>query len=120
MSTVSDLKQANGKLVVEVNGQRILLAMDGDNVRAVSNKCSHLGLPLVGKTAMFQADISNGCVTCPAHGTAFNLESGQVVGDWCPKMPSLPLIGKIGGDKPVPLPTFESRTDDSGSIEVLV
>jgi nitrite reductase/ring-hydroxylating ferredoxin subunit len=142
--------------VVEINGQRILLAaVDGD-VKAVSNKCSHLGLPLVGKTAVFQADISDGwvggwvrsasrrlmhtayshcrransgppltaqpyclphpllalpparspaisthacshlafcsCVTCPAHGTKFDMTSGQPVGDWCPKMPSLPLV----------------------------
>lgn len=120
VGTLADVKAANGKLVVEVNGQRILLALDGNQVRAVSNKCSHLGLPLVGKTPIFQAEVSNGCVTCPAHGTSFNLETGSVVGDWCPKMPSLPLVGKIGGDEPVPLPTFESRTDESGSIEILV
>ena len=29
-------------------------------VFAVSNKCSHLGLPLVGKTAMFQAQARRG------------------------------------------------------------
>lgn len=36
--------------VVEINGQRILLAAVDGSVKAVSNKCSHLGLPLVGKT----------------------------------------------------------------------
>jgi nitrite reductase/ring-hydroxylating ferredoxin subunit len=48
--------------VVEINGQRILLAAVDGNVKAVSNKCSHLGLPLVGKTAVFQAEISDGWV----------------------------------------------------------
>lgn len=43
------MKIAGGRLVVEVNKARILVAdVDGD-IFAVSNKCSHLGLPLVGK-----------------------------------------------------------------------
>ena len=39
----------NGKAVVEVNGTKVLLALDGEDVRAVSNKCTHLGLSLQGK-----------------------------------------------------------------------
>ena len=46
------LKAAGGKLVVEVGGQRILLAEVDGSVFAVSNKCSHLGLPLVGKVRL--------------------------------------------------------------------
>ncbi|KAL4424709.1 hypothetical protein ABPG77_000052 [Micractinium sp. CCAP 211/92] len=112
-----ELGQAGGKKVVEVNGQRILLAAVDGSVKAVSNKCSHLGLPLVGKTPVFQAEVANGCVTCPAHGTKFDLSTGQPVGEWCPKMPNLPLVGKIG-DTPKPLPTFEARIAESGEIEV--
>jgi len=47
---------AKGKMVVEVGGAKILLVNDGGALYAVSNKCSHLGLPLVGKTAVFQAE----------------------------------------------------------------
>lgn len=46
--------------VVEIDGQRILLAAVDGAVKAVSNKCSHLGLPLVGKTSVFQAEVANG------------------------------------------------------------
>jgi nitrite reductase/ring-hydroxylating ferredoxin subunit len=46
--------------VVEIDGQRVLLAAVGEEVRAVSNKCSHLGLPLVGKTALLQGEVANG------------------------------------------------------------
>lgn len=46
--------------VVEIGGQRILLAAVGEEIKAVSNKCSHLGLPLVGKTPVFQAEVANG------------------------------------------------------------
>ncbi|PRW20446.1 ferredoxin component [Chlorella sorokiniana] len=114
----SELASNGGKKVVELDGQRILLAEVDGAVKAVSNKCSHLGLPLVGKTAMFQADISNGCVTCPAHLTKFDLTTGQPVGEWCPKMPNLPLVGKLGDPKP--LPVFQSRVSESGVIEVNV
>ncbi|EFN52420.1 hypothetical protein CHLNCDRAFT_138918 [Chlorella variabilis] len=114
-----EIGAAAGKKVVEIGGQRILLAAVGEEIKAVSNKCSHLGLPLVGKTPVFQAEVANGCVTCPAHGTKFDLTTGQPVGEWCPKMPNLPLIGKIG-DTPKPLPTFEARIAESGEIEVNV
>lgn len=43
---------------------------------AVSNKCSHLNLPLVGKTAFFQGEVQNKCIICPAHKTAFDLATG--------------------------------------------
>ncbi|KAL4854820.1 Apoptosis-inducing factor 3 [Chlorella vulgaris] len=112
-----DLGAAGGKKVVEIGGQRILLATANGEVKAVSNKCPHLGLPLVGKTALLQGEVANGCVTCPAHGSKFDLSTGEPVGEWIPKMPSLPFVGKIG-DTPKPLPTFEARVGASGEIEV--
>jgi nitrite reductase/ring-hydroxylating ferredoxin subunit len=35
--------------VVELGGSRVLLVAVDDDVFAVSNKCSHLGLPIVGE-----------------------------------------------------------------------
>jgi phenylpropionate dioxygenase-like ring-hydroxylating dioxygenase large terminal subunit len=49
VSTKDSLSSTGGKSVVEVGGQKVLLVQEGDQVYAVSNKCSHLGLPLVGK-----------------------------------------------------------------------
>lgn len=40
--------------VVELGGERVLIVSVDNTVYAVSNKCSHLGLPLVGKTALLQ------------------------------------------------------------------
>jgi hypothetical protein len=37
--------------------QRVLIVEDAGEVFAVSNKCSHLGLPLQGKTALFTATV---------------------------------------------------------------
>jgi len=116
-TTKDAVKAAGGRLVVEVSGQKILIAESDGEVYAVSNKCSHLGLPLVGKTAVFQGKVVNNCIVCPAHDTAFDLKTGEVKGEWCPKFPNLPLVGKVSDKKP--LPTFQSRVTESGEIEVL-
>lgn len=115
--TVADVQAAGGKKVVEIGSAgRVLLADDNGTIRAVSNKCSHLGLPLVGKTALLQGEISGSCVTCPAHATRFSLVDGSVQGEWCPKFPQLPLVGKLGDKKP--LPVYAVRVSESGAIEV--
>lgn len=44
--------------------------------------------------------------------------AGEVKGEWCPKFPSLPLVGKVSDKKP--LPTFQSRVDEAGNVEVYV
>jgi nitrite reductase/ring-hydroxylating ferredoxin subunit len=106
----------NGKAVVEIGGSKVLLALDGTEVRAVSNKCTHLGLPLVGKTAFLQGEVAGGCVTCSAHGSRFNLTTGAPEGDWCPKMPNLPIVGK--GPGPKPLPTYKVTVAEDGAISV--
>ena len=108
------------RAVCEVAGDKVLVAKAGGKCYAVSNKCSHLGLSLVGKTALLQGKVGevNGkqCITCPAHGTAFSLEDGSVQGEWCPKLPNLPLVGKLGPGK-APLKTFASRVE-GGTVEV--
>jgi nitrite reductase/ring-hydroxylating ferredoxin subunit len=115
-ATKADVAAAGGKKVVETPAGRVLLAEDGGKMYAVSNKCSHLGLPLVGKTALLQGEVSGGCVTCPAHKTRFSLADGSVQGEWCPGFPQLPLVGKLGDKKP--LPTYAVRVSESGAIEV--
>lgn len=42
----------------------MLIVEDAGSVYAMSNKCSHLGLPLQGKTAMFTAEVRLRCVRC--------------------------------------------------------
>jgi len=115
-ATRVDVTAAGGKKVVETLAGRILLAEDGGKLYAVSNKCTHLGLPLVGKTALLQGVIKDGCVTCPAHKTRFSLADGSVEGEWCPGFPTLPFVGKLVESKP--LPTYALRVLADGVIEV--
>jgi nitrite reductase/ring-hydroxylating ferredoxin subunit len=113
--TKDDVKSADGgRMVVTIDDQKVLLTVVDDAVYAVSNKCSHLGLPLVGKTAMMQGQVTGGCIVCPAHGTAFDVKNGEVVGEWCPNMPNLPLVGKMTKEKP--LPTFSTSLDENSGV----
>lgn len=60
-------------LVVHAGEVEVLLVRAGGELRALSNRCSHAGWPLApGK-------FEEGCVTCPAHGSVFELEDGAVV-----------------------------------------
>ncbi len=61
-------------LLVEVTGQEIaLFNLDGD-IFAVDNTCTHSGGPLA------EGDIESDRVTCPWHGSIFNIKTGGVLG----------------------------------------
>ena len=76
-----------------------------------------MGISLVGKTALLQGEVSGGCITCPAHGTRFDLKTGEPQGEWCPKLPELPFVGKVG-NKRCSQPTFPVSVDESGAVSV--
>ena len=118
-TSLSDLKAApRQRLVADVNGQAVLVVLwEDESVYAVSNKCPHLNLSLVGTTELMQAEVKDKCVICPAHKTAFDLETGEVKGEWCPGMPDIPFVGKINNDAK-PLAVFASRVTDDGVVEV--
>jgi len=47
-------------------------------VYGVNNRCTHLNLPLQGRTALVGKPLINGCVVCPSHSTAFDVKTGEV------------------------------------------
>jgi nitrite reductase/ring-hydroxylating ferredoxin subunit len=117
--TLPDLKEKGGRAVVELGGGKILIQEFMDDLYAVSNKCPHLGLSMQGKTALLSADMrDDGCIVCPAHGSAFELQTGEPKGEWCPGLPTLPLVGKPMLGTPAPLPTYDVRVGAGGMIEV--
>lgn len=77
---------APGDIVpVEADGLQLLVVADYDgSVYCVANVCPHLGTPLD------QGTIGDGTIVCPLHKSAFSLESGELVGDWCPFPPVRP------------------------------
>jgi nitrite reductase/ring-hydroxylating ferredoxin subunit len=107
---------APGELVpVETDGLQLLIAADLDgSIYAAANICPHLGTPLDQGSINAQ-----GALVCPLHKSAFSLETGELVGDWCPFPPVLgPLVlGKL--EPPKNLAVFPVRAKGA-NIEVLV
>ena len=62
--------RARGRLAIQVNGHALVLFADGDQVRAVDNRCPHMGFPLDRGT------VHDGILTCHWHHARFDVSSG--------------------------------------------
>ena len=62
---------------VVVDGQALLILKDGDQVFAIGNQCTHQGAGLDKGVVKIAGSVKT--VTCPAHGSTFNLETGKVM-----------------------------------------
>jgi nitrite reductase/ring-hydroxylating ferredoxin subunit/uncharacterized membrane protein len=58
---------------VEVRGNPIVFLKQGDRVYAASATCTHVGGPLD------EGELNGACVTCPWHGSEFDLRNGHVL-----------------------------------------
>ena len=109
------------RAVVEIDGVGPVLLQEfmGD-VYAVSNKCPHLGLSMQGKTPLLSATVGDDCtLVCPAHGSTFSMKDGSPKGEWCPKLPELPVVGKPFAGEAKSIPTYAVSVDEaSGEIMV--
>ena len=86
-----------------VNGLDIIIfaSRDGQRLDAFANACPHLGSPfdlatIERKPVQDKGRMDDGtgdgcvdCIVCPVHRTAFEIQSGQVRGEWCPYPPVL-------------------------------
>lgn len=104
--------------MVKANDQQILLVEHDDGVYAFSNRCAHMNLPIEGKTPFINAKVEEGCLECPWHGSNFSLETGEPQGEWCPRMPPIPIMNKKLGNERSSQPKFDCRLQDDGTIEV--
>ena len=107
------------RVVVELDGLgKVLIQEFAGDVYAVSNKCPHLGLSLQGKTPLLSATVEDGAIVCPAHGSAFDLKTGATKGEWCPKLPALPVVGKKYCGEPTAIASYAVSVDESGAIKI--
>ena len=58
---------------ITVEGNEIMLAKAGGRYYAVSNRCPHLDASLA------RGKLEGKVITCPSHGTQFDITTGQVV-----------------------------------------
>jgi nitrite reductase/ring-hydroxylating ferredoxin subunit len=59
--------------VVEVNGAKVTLARVDGRVHAFDDTCTHAGCSLA------QGELDDTVVTCPCHGSRFDVRSGDVL-----------------------------------------
>ncbi|MDD2795878.1 Rieske (2Fe-2S) protein [Acidocella sp.] len=98
---------------IKVAGHSIALTRVGGKVQAFVNKCPHLGMPLT------KGKIEGGAVTCPFHGSKFDICSGRNV-DWVKNFLGMPLPGWAQsalamGKQPAGLKTL-AATEKDGAI----
>jgi 3-phenylpropionate/trans-cinnamate dioxygenase ferredoxin subunit len=72
VARVEELKSGTMKRV-NAEGREILLAKVGDSYYATDNRCSHRNGDLS------QGKLEGTVVTCPRHGSQFDISNGQVV-----------------------------------------
>jgi nitrite reductase/ring-hydroxylating ferredoxin subunit len=71
---LADTELADGKpCKADAGGAPVLLYRTAGTVYALASTCTHMGGPLVEGT------ISDGCVTCPWHGSTFRFADGSIV-----------------------------------------
>jgi len=72
IAKIEELKSGTMKRVI-VGGREILLAKAGDNYYATDNRCPHR------KGDLSQGKMEGTVVTCPVHGSQFDISNGLVV-----------------------------------------
>lgn len=89
---------------VSAGGREILLVRSGETYYATDNRCSHLG----GKLS--EGELDGTVVTCPLHGSRFDVADGTVV-RW---LKGTGLLATIGGliKSPRPLRTYPLKMED--------
>ncbi|MFH1647214.1 MAG: Rieske 2Fe-2S domain-containing protein [Chloroflexota bacterium] len=96
---------------VTVGAHEILLARVGKSYYAVGNRCTHMNGDLsLGK-------LEGRIVTCPRHGSQFDLRDGSVV-RWMKGSGIMAALGKAL-KSPRPLPRYKVRVDgDTVLVEI--
>jgi nitrite reductase/ring-hydroxylating ferredoxin subunit/uncharacterized membrane protein len=73
VASMEEFEKPGQMKLVHLNGHRIVVAREGDRIVAFGDHCTHRGGPL--------SDGVLAChmITCPWHGSQFNVETGEVV-----------------------------------------
>jgi nitrite reductase/ring-hydroxylating ferredoxin subunit len=89
-------RSAEGKPIrVTADGSDVLLFRTGDHIVAVSNRCTHQRAPLHRGVVRESGSLLT--VTCPLHGSTFDLTDGRVLRG--PAIERLPLFeSRVNGN----------------------
>jgi len=114
VASSGDIKE-NASYAARVEGARLLLTRVGGQVRAIENKCPHLGL------SMARGKVEGEVIHCPWHGSTFNVCTGQNL-DWITavagvKVPDWSRSLIAFGKQPAAVRTFAAR-EENGRVLV--
>lgn len=73
VGSMDEFEKPGQMKLVHLNGHRIVVARDGERIVAFQDRCTHRGGPLADGV------LACGTVTCPWHGSQFDVETGDVV-----------------------------------------
>jgi nitrite reductase/ring-hydroxylating ferredoxin subunit/uncharacterized membrane protein len=96
--------------LVHLNGHRIVVAREGDRIIAFQDHCTHRGGPLADGV------LACNLITCPWHGSQFNVETGEVVsGPAEEKIQIYPVrveqdLVQVIAPEPLPTPTLAGKS----------
>src|SRR5215831_18890290 len=79
-----------GSLVSHVHGHTLALFADGDDVRAVDNRCPHMGFPL------HRGTLHDGILTCHWHHARFDVATGGTFDQWADDLRVFPVEVRDG------------------------
>lgn len=105
-ASLSELRAA-GRLVVHLDGHVLCVFADGDTVRAVDNRCPHMGFPL------HRGSLADGILTCHWHHARYDLCTGGTFDQWADDLRTFPT--ELEGDdvyvdvSPPPYPVIHQR-----------
>lgn len=74
-----------GSLVAHVEGHTLALFADGAEIRALDNRCPHMGFPL------HRGTVDDGILTCHWHHARFDLATGGTFDPWADDVRSFPV-----------------------------
>ena len=103
VGNINELEDGTMKAVL-AQEREILLARVGDKYYAADNRCPHMG----GKLS--QGKLEGTVVTCPLHGSRFDLRDGQVV-RWLKGTGLVSMIGKAL-KSPRPLAIYNVKVEN--------
>ncbi|MWV38744.1 Rieske 2Fe-2S domain-containing protein [Natrialba sp. INN-245] len=82
--------EASGRELASVDGTPIALFAHEGEIRAVNNRCPHMGFPLVEGT------VDDGILTCHWHHARFELSCGDTFDPWADDVPTYPVEVRDG------------------------
>jgi nitrite reductase/ring-hydroxylating ferredoxin subunit len=82
--------EAAGRLPVQLEGHAVVLFADRGQIRAVDNRCPHMGFPL------HRGSLKDGILTCHWHHARFDLASGGTFDLWADDVRTFPVLVRDG------------------------